>query len=340
MSNKLSIDDIDYELDSNKIKQFPYKNREDAKILNVHNKQIISFNSLIKFLPKNATLVFNSSTVQKVRLDMKIQGTEGKVQLLITNIESDYIFTALLKSNSKNLIGKKLYIEKIVCKVISKKKDEYTIKISDYKVSFLIDQYGRIPLPPYINDDPVKYEKYHTDFSNGGFSIAAPTAGLHFTNKLINSLSKEGVISRYINLDVGLGTFKPISTPDISKHKIHTEKYSVSEDVYKNLIKDKENYRKIICVGTTSLRTIETIFSSDEPELNGETDLFIKRGYEYKFADGLITNFHAPKSSLLAIIDSLLQDSWREVYEYALNSNLQFLSFGDAMYIELDKCKI
>jgi len=122
LSNKLSIDDIDYELDPNKIKQFPYKNREDAKILNVHNKQIISFNSLIKFLPKNATLVFNSSTVQKVRLDMKIQGTEGKVQLLITNIESDYIFTALLKSNSKNLIGKKLYIEKIVCKVISKKK--------------------------------------------------------------------------------------------------------------------------------------------------------------------------------------------------------------------------
>ena len=340
MSNNISIDDIDYDLDSSKIQQFPYKNREDAKILNVHNKRIISFNSLIKFIPKNVTLVFNSSTVQKSRIDMKILETNGKVQLLITNIVSDYVVTALLKSNSKNLIGKKLYIDKVLCTVVSKKDDEYTIEISDFKAHSLIHQYGRVPLPPYIDDDPVKYDKYHTVFSNGGFSIAAPTAGLHFTTELIDSLSKEGVISRYINLDVGLGTFKPIATKDISKHKIHSEKYNVSEDVYKSLILDKKNKRKIICVGTTSLRTIETIFATDEPILNGETDLFIKRGYEYKFADGLITNFHAPKSSLLAIIDSLLGDSWREVYEYAQNSNLQFLSFGDSMYIDLDKCKI
>ena len=339
MKNKISINDIDYFLDPTKIKQYPYKNREDAKILNVHDKRIITFKSLNEFIPKNTTLVFNQSTVQKSRILMKIEETHGKAEILITRMKTDYSFSALIKTNSKNIVGKYLYVGDVLAQVKSKTGDVYELTLSNITVSNLIKGYGIVPLPPYIDDDHRKYDKYYTDFSNGGFSIAAPTAGLHFTNNLINSLSESGIISRFVNLDVGLGTFKPITNNDISKHKIHIEKYSVDPDVYEQLIEDKKNKRKIICVGTTSLRTIETIFNSKNHKLDGYTDLYIRRGYKYKFIDGLITNFHAPKSTLLAIIDSMLGESWREIYEYALNSGLLFLSFGDSMYIDLDKCK-
>ena len=339
MKNKISINDIDYFLDPSKIKQYPYKNREDAKILNVHDKRITTFQSLIEFIPKNTTLVFNQSTVQKSRILMKIERTHGKAEILITKMNTDYSFSALIKTNSKNIVGKYLYVDDVFAHVKSKTGDIYELTLSNITVSKLIKGYGIVPLPPYIDDDHRKYDKYYTDFSNGGFSIAAPTAGLHFTNNLINSLSESGIISRFVNLDVGLGTFKPITNNDISKHKIHIEKYSVDSDVYEQLIEDKQNKRKIICVGTTSLRTIETIFNSKDHKLDGYTDLYIRRGYKYKFIDGLITNFHAPKSSLLAIIDSMLGESWKEIYEYALNSGLLFLSFGDSMYIDLDQCK-
>ena len=339
MKNNISINDIDYFLDPSKIKQYPYKNREDAKILNVHDKRITTFKSLIEFIPKNTTLVFNQSTVQKSRILMKIERTHGKAEILITKMKTDYSFSAVIKTNSKNIVGKYLYVEDVRAHVKSKTGDIYELTLSNITVSNLINGYGIVPLPPYIDDDHRKYDKYYTDFSNGGFSIAAPTAGLHFTNNLINSLSESGIISRFVNLDVGLGTFKPITNNDISKHKIHIEKYSVDSKVYEELIEDKQNKRKIICVGTTSLRTIETIFSSKNHKLDGYTDLYIRRGYKYKFIDGLITNFHAPKSSLLAIIDSMLGESWKEIYEYALNSGLLFLSFGDSMYIDLDQCK-
>ena len=339
MKNNISINDIDYFLDPSKIKQYPYKNREDAKILNVHDKRITTFKSLIEFIPKNTTLVFNQSTVQKSRILMKIERTHGKAEILITKMKTDYSFSAVIKTNSKNIVGKYLYVEDVRAHVKSKTGDIYELTLSNITVSKLIKGYGIVPLPPYIDDDHRKYDKYYSDFSNGGFSIAAPTAGLHFTNKLINSLSESGIISRFVNLDVGLGTFKPITNNDISKHKIHIEKYSVDSKVYEELIEDKQNKRKIICVGTTSLRTIETIFSSKNHKLDGYTDLYIRRGYKYKFIDGLITNFHAPKSSLLAIIDSMLGESWKEIYEYALNSGLLFLSFGDSMYIDLDQCK-
>ena len=339
MINKISINDIDYLLDPSKIKQYPYKNREDAKILNVHDKRIVTFKSLIEFIPKNTTLVFNQSTVQRSRILMNIAKTHGKAEILITKMNTDYSFSALIKTNSKNIIGKYLYVGDVFAQVKSKTDDVYDLTLSNITVSNFIKEYGIVPLPPYIDDDHKKYDKYHTDFSNGGFSVAAPTAGLHFTNNLINSLSESGIISRFINLDVGLGTFKPITNNDISKHKIHIEKYSVSSEVYEQLIKDKKNKRKIICVGTTSLRAIETIFNTKDHELYGYTDLYIRRGYKYKFIDGLITNFHAPRSSLIAIIDSMLGESWRDIYEYALNSGLLFLSFGDSMYIDLDKCK-
>ena len=129
-------------------------------------------------------------------------------------------------------------------------------------------------------------------------------------------------------------------TKYINEHKIHSEQYEIKESAAEELLNDKRLNRKIICIGTTSLRALETCFKSNTPKLSGVTSLFIKRGFNYKFANGLITNFHAPKSSLLAIIDSLLEDNWLEIYEYALNSGLSFLSFGDSMYIDIDKCRI
>lgn len=336
MKNKLTIEDLNYDLPTKAIKQYPYKFREAAKILDVRTKKIHTFSNILRILPVNSTLVFNQSTVQKARFKVKTIDTKAKVEILITKIIDNHQFFGIIKSNVKSIINKKLKLKDYVIIPISKNENVYSFIIEDISIQEAIKKYGTIPLPPYIKDDSDKYSLYQTEFANGGFSIAAPTAGLHFTNDLIKCIEDKGISITYVNLNVGLGTFLPIVDKEVDNHTIHSEEYSVTTSTYDKLVNDKKNNRKIIPVGTTSLRVIETIFSKNKVPLNGTTDLFIKRGYEFRIADGLITNFHAPRSSLLAIIELILGSEWKDVYEYALDSNMKFLSFGDSMLLDIN----
>ena len=340
MTNKIKTSSLDYPLSNINIKQVPYSNRANAKLLDVHSKRIIKFKEIQTFIPSNSTLVINTSTVHKVRIKAKKKHTKGNVELFILKILDMNTFECLIKTNSKKTNDKVYYVDNIEMCIVSRTGDVFTIKITNSECDTLISHHGLMPLPPYIKDNESKYNGYQTEYADGGFSVAAPTAGLHFTKTLINKLKHNGVNIINLNLDVGLGTFSPIKSRYINDHKIHTEEYEINKNAIEQLLDDKRSNRKIICVGTSSLRAIETCFKTDIPQLQGVTKLFIKRGFSFKFANGLITNFHAPRSSLLAIIDSLLEDDWINIYNYALNSGLYFLSFGDAMYIDIDKCKI
>ena len=207
--------------------------------------------------------------------------------------------------------------------------DETFRCIFDIKIDEIINKYGILPLPPYIKDNPKKRKFYNNQFSDSGFSIAAPTAGLHFTNDLIENLKNKNIKTAFINLDVNLDTFKPVKSENLSDHNIHKEFYSITNTEYNKIISYKESNKNIYCVGTTTLRAIETAYNTEN--LVGNTDLFILPDTKINLPTHLITNFHAPMSSLLSIVQNAYGDNWKELYKYAIDQGLKFLSFGDAV---------
>ena len=339
MTSKINTSELYYDLPEKNIKQNPYTERDSSLILNVHNKEISKFADIYELLPKNSMLILNKSTVHKVRISAKNMLTGSLFEIFILNILDENSFECLLKSNSSKKIGTTLIAGIYEMVIQSRVKNVFKVSILNTSCENLISKYGTMPLPPYIKDNQNKYKYYQSEFAEGGFSTAAPTAGLHFTKTLLNELEEKGITVKYVLLDVGIGTFQPIKTEFIEDHLIHQEKYYIESDVIKEIQIAKKKNTKIICVGTTTLRAIETAFQSIPPKKSGVTDLFIKRGYQFKIADGLITNFHAPKSSLIAIVDAILGKEWKNIYTYALESNMNFLSFGDSMYTEINKCK-
>ena len=209
--------------------------------------------------------------------------------------------------------------------------------VDTYYMDEILDELGEMPLPPYIHEKLEDKDRYQTVYAKNIGSAAAPTAGLHFTNELINELINKGIIITYITLHVGLGTFRPVSVDDISNHKMHTEYYSMSLDTANILNKAKEENRRIIAVGTTSVRTLETIKNKHEKfiETSGTTDIFIYPGYKFKAIDCLITNFHLPKSTLIMLVSALASREYTmEAYRQAVLEKYRFFSFGDAMFIK------
>ena len=316
--NKTPTNELSYKLSKDNIAQERYKNPEDSRLLIAETKEIIQFKDLISVTSEKAVFVLNKSTVRNVRLKL--------------NIISDYECECLLNFSGKKTKGLEITTNIVKFKIIEKNKDTYKIS-TDIKIDALIESYGITPLPPYIRDDVRKYEYYKTDFSSGGFSVAASTAGLHFNNKMISKLEKQNKIIKYINLDIGIGTFKPIDTKFIEDHKVHNENYFIKKNDYKEILKLKEDGYKIYAVGTTVLRTLETVINTKN--YKGSTDLYIKPGYQFKLVDYLITNFHAPNSSLLSIVLSIYGKEWKELYMYAQTNKLKFLSFGDAVLFKI-----
>ena len=339
MTNKIKTNKLDYELPKQSIRQVPYSRRDLSKILNVHTKEITTFRNLRKFIPENSTLIINTTSVQKVKISLTKKYSGGKAEIFIIKLLDRHTFQCLIKTNAKKSLNQIYYVEKIEMSIKYRTGDIFTVKLHNSDCDTLISNYGSMPLPPYIKDNKNKYKAYQSEFAEGGFSVASPTAGLHFTLDLINEYKSLGIKILNINLNIGLGTFLPIRAKYITDHKMHNEEFHIPKSTILELQADKNNNRKIICVGTSSLRAIETCFENKTPKAEGVTNLFIKRGYKFRLANGLITNFHAPKSSLLAIIDSLLYDEWLNTYNYALKSGLSFLSFGDSMYIDIDKCR-
>ncbi len=318
---------LNYELPASSINQQPYKNPLDSQLLFADNKEIISFKELPDYVESDSIFVFNKSTVRKVRI-LTEKNTGGSIEIFITTKLGDFEAICLLKSSDKKNKNK-AYQTNLFNFEIKDVLDDAFRCIFDMKIDEIINKYGILPLPPYIKDNPKKRKFYNNQFSDSGFSIAAPTAGLHFTNDLIENLKNKNIKTAFINLDVNLDTFKPVKSENLSDHNIHKEFYSITNTEYNKIISYKESNKNIYCVGTTTLRAIETAYNTEN--LVGNTDLFILPDTKINLPTHLITNFHAPMSSLLSIVQNAYGDNWKELYKYAIDQGLKFLSFGDAV---------
>ena len=321
---------FNYELPKSSINQIPYQNPLDSKLLIAESKKIIYFKDLAQHVEKDSLFIFNKSTVQKVRI-LTEKKSGGSIEIFIIKKINDRKAQCLLKSSDKKLMNKQ-YQTDIVNFEITDIDDGSFVCLFDKNIDDLINNFGVLPLPPYIKDSPDKREFYNNEFSDQGFSVAAPTAGLHFTNKLIKEFKKENIETAFVNLDVNIDTFKPIKNVNLNDHKIHNEYYSIEDTEFNKILSYKNSNRSIYCIGTTTLRAIETAFLTEK--LKGKTDLFILPDTKINVPNYLITNFHAPMSSLLSIVQNVYGDNWKELYKYAIDQGLKFLSFGDAVLFE------
>ena len=330
--NKTPVSDLDYELPVGSIAQEPYRNPEDSKILDASTKEIYKFLDIDKLIDSKSLLLFNSSQVIDVRIKTRKIKTDGQFEIFILEILSKNTAICLIKTRGKKILNEEILLENFNLTLVSQEKDKFEV-IFSMSVLDIIQNYGITPLPPYIADEEHKYKYYKNFFSNKGFSTASSTAGLHFTPNIFKKLTNKGIEIDYINLDIGLGTFKPISTDYVEDFNIHSENYEINKNTFENIVKKKEIGYKIYCVGTTTLRALEYAFINSK--LKGSNDLFITKGFKFNIADFLITNFHAPKSTLISIVQAIYGDKWKELYKYAIDRNLKFLSFGDAVLFKI-----
>lgn len=348
----MKLSDLQYELPRNLIAKYPADPRDSSKLMIINRKtgdiQHKVFSDLPDILNANCALVFNQTKVIPAKLEGK-KKTGGKVEiLLVSNVDN-----LTWKCIGKNIpdVKKEIYFKNnLVAKIISKNKDfsKLRFNLSRVKLDKWLNENGYMPIPPYISKtrshqshfkDVLKDKStYQTVYAKSGRSIAAPTAGLHFTNKLLNQLDPKGVKTAYLNLDVGFGTFKPVETENLAEHKIHSENYSMSPSVAQYLNDLKQNNIKIISVGTTTTRVLESIAEENcklkIDNLKGATRLFIYPPYKFKFIDGLITNFHLPGSTLLALVYAFGGEKLiKKAYSEAIKHKYRFYSYGDAMLI-------
>jgi len=324
---------FDYHLPPESINQNPYKDPNKSQLLIANTRDIITFENLPSIIKTPSLFILNKSTVKNVRVKTN-KLTGGSIEIFFLEILEDKIAKCLIKSSDKKHLNKHYKLNIFDFEIININNDTFHIKTS-LNIEEILSKHGKTPLPPYIEDDEYKYKYYNNQFSNGGFSVASPTAGLHFTNDLIERLKKDGHEFVYINLDVNIDTFKPITSEYLEHHNIHEEKYRVLEDDFNKILKAKDLGVDIYCVGTTSLRTIETVYLTNK--LDGKTDYFIFPDTKISIPDYLITNFHAPKSSLLSIVSAVYGKEWIDLYKYALDSDMKFLSFGDAVIFEVNE---
>ena len=344
----MNILEYDYDLPQKFIAQTPLKNRSDSKLLllNKDNGNIKEdvFKNIGKYLKKGDVLVLNDTKVIPARLIGQKEETKAVIELLLLkDVEGD-IWECLAKPGKRLHIGTIISFGNGLLKAeVIEKKDEGIVHVKliyDGILMEILESLGTMPLPPYIHESLSDQSRYQTVYAKNLGSAAAPTAGLHFTNELLDELSKMGVEILYVTLHVGLGTFRPVEESDITKHHMHSEYYIMTEEVAKKLNKAKEEGRNIYAVGTTSTRVLETVAHKYDKfsACSGNTDIFIYPGnFEFKAIDGLITNFHLPKSTLLMLVSALSKKEYiLNAYEYAKEHDFRFFSFGDAMFIKKD----
>ena len=338
---ELSI--FDFYLPEKQIAQNPKDKRSDSKLLVIDRKNNLlmdeKFFNLDKYISKNDLLIVNDSRVIPARIFGKREITKGKVEIFIERLGNHNNFFCQLKSTRNIKVGDFIIVSgQVKLKVNSNNKNIlYEIEVIDNKVSYLLDNFGEIPLPPYILRKPTKRDKecYQTLFAKIDGSVAAPTAALHFDDLILNKLKKKGVNIANITLHIGMGTFSTIKSKDVNNHKMHSESYCVPKKTLELIENCKKNNGKIISVGTTVARSLESFYSSNnKPDKFYETDIFIKPGYDFKIVDHLITNFHLPQSSLLVMI-SAFYDTKKvlNAYNHAIKNNYRFFSYGDSTLI-------
>ncbi len=338
----LSLDEFDYELPEELIAQTPLLNREECRLLclNKENGEISHkhFYDIYDMLRPGDVLVMNNSKVIPARLFGIKKETDAHIELLMLKDLGNDTWQTLCKPARRVKVGTIVTFGsgELEAECVGCEEDGIRLFKMKYEGIFLevLDKLGETPLPPYIHkhlDDP---NMYQTVYAKTPGSAAAPTAGLHFTKELLSRLDEKGVELLYVTLHVGLGTFRPVAESDVTKHKMHSEYYEIDKETAYKLNKAKEEGRRIISVGTTSTRTLESAYDNGFKECHGWTDIFIYPGYKWKAVDALITNFHLPKSTLVMLVSSLAgKDNILNAYKIAVKEKYRFFSFGDAMFI-------
>lgn len=344
----MKTDDFDYYLPEELIAQVPLKNREESRLLVLNSatgeKEDRKFYEIIDYLNKGDVLVLNDTKVLPARLIGEKKETGAVVEvLLLKNIVKDN-WECLVKPAKRVKVGTVITFGDGMLTATCIKEGEEGIREFSFNYNGIfyeiLDKLGTMPLPPYIKVKLEDQTRYQTVYAKNVGSAAAPTAGLHFTKELLKRIEDKGITVCYITLHVGLGTFRPVSVEDVTKHKMHSEFYLMDEKTAQILNRAKEEKRRIVAVGTTTTRTLETIMTKygKFTSCSGFTDIFIYPGYQYKGIDALITNFHLPKSTLIMLVAALCgKEMILDTYKYAVEKKYRFFSFGDAMFIYKNK---
>jgi len=339
----MRIEEFDFELPENLIAQTPLNKRDASRLLvldkNTKSLSDKKFTDFVDLLNPNDLLIFNDTRVIKARLfGKKITG--GKVEIMIERIVNNNHALAHLKTSKKILNGTIFEINKDVSVQVIKKEGglfyiEFNSNLSAYDI---LEKYGHIPLPPYIerSANPSDEKRYQTIYAKELGAVAAPTAGLHFTDEIFRALDNKKIKYTFLTLHVGAGTFQPVREVDLDHHQMHSESFNVPEKTIQMIHDAKSNNGRIIAIGTTVLRALESKFSEEiiQPGFK-ETSIFIKPGYAFKIVDGLLTNFHLPKSTLFILVSAFSgSDTMKKLYQHAIKHEYRFFSYGDATFIE------
>lgn len=342
----LSTEDFDFDLPEELIAQTPLKDRASSRLLVVNKEtgdmEDKHFHDILDELQPGDALVMNNTRVLPARLYGEKPETGGHLEvLLLTNTEGD-TWETLIKPAKRAKVGTEIQFGDGRLKAVVKEELEHGGRIIEFKYDgiFLeiLESLGEMPLPPYIKerlDDP---DRYQTVYAEENGSAAAPTAGLHFTKELLEEIKAKGVYLVYLTLHVGLGTFRPVSVDNIEEHHMHSEFYRLTEEAAKQLNEVRQAGGRIVAVGTTSIRTLETIGTKFNGEIqadSGWTDIFITPGYQFKVVEAFSTNFHLPKSTLVMLVSAFAgKDLTLAAYQHAIEEKYRFFSFGDAMFIK------
>lgn len=340
----MNLSDFDYDLPEELIAQTPLEKRDNSKLLVLDKKtgeiEHKHFNNILDELREGDVLVLNDTKVIPARLiGTKIE-TGAVIELLLLKDRGNDVWECLSRPAKRLKLGTKVsFGEELEAEVVEKQSEGIVLVKLIYQgiLMEILDRLGEMPLPPYIHEKLEEKDRYQTVYAKNVGSAAAPTAGLHFTEELLKDVKKKGVEVFFVTLHVGLGTFRPVEVENVLEHKMHSEYYEMSREVADRLNIAKRESRRIIAVGTTTTRVLETI-SHKYPEFRecmGNTEIFIYPGYDFRAIDGLITNFHLPKSTLLMLVSALAsREIILEAYNEAIKNNYRFFSFGDAMFIK------
>ncbi|MEE1218710.1 MAG: tRNA preQ1(34) S-adenosylmethionine ribosyltransferase-isomerase QueA [Ruminococcus sp.] len=340
----MKTSDFYYDLPKELIAQTPVEPRDSSRLLLLNRTsgeiEHKHFYDIIDSLNEGDLLVANDSRVLPARIFGIKDETGARVEFLLLKQVSGNRWETLCKPGKKAREGAKFSFGNglLRAEVIEVKDDGNRIVDFDCDENFFstLDKIGQMPLPPYITEELKNKERYQTVYSNELGSAAAPTAGLHFTNELMDKLRAKGVKIAYVTLHVGLGTFRPVKVDDVTNHKMHSEHYEIPKETADLINETKKNGGRVIAVGTTSCRTLESVatFFGEIKPCEGFTDIFIYPGYEFKVLDGLITNFHLPESTLIMLVSAFTGfDNTMNAYNIAVEEKYRFFSFGDAMFI-------
>jgi S-adenosylmethionine:tRNA ribosyltransferase-isomerase len=344
--HNFKTEDFDFNLPEELIAQVPLKDRSASRLMILdHQKETIQdakFTDIIDQLQPNDALVMNNTRVLPARLfGTKVETGAHLEVLLLTNTEGDR-WETLMNPAKKAKIGTEISFGdgRLTATVLDKLDTGGRLLEFSYEGIFLevLEELGEMPLPPYITEKLEEPERYQTVYAEENGSAAAPTAGLHFTEEVLQKIKDKGVKLAFLTLHVGLGTFRPVKAEDVESHKMHSEFYRLSAETAALLNETKAKGGRVIAVGTTSIRTLETIAQQFEGELqaaSGWTDIFIKPGYTFQYVDAFLTNFHLPKSTLIMLVSAFAgREFILEAYQHAVAKKYRFFSFGDAMFIQ------